>query len=78
MFITRKSISSGKVRSIDIPITLEQLKLYESGVPLEKAAPKLRPIAREFVISGMTRSEWVQEFGSDEGMGITPISQESP
>lgn len=71
MLIKRTSISSGKIRTIDIPVTIPEMEKYASGVPVEKAFPRLKPILREFIVSGMTRGEWLEVFGNDEEMGIS-------
>lgn len=71
MLIKRTSISSGKVRTIDIPVTIMEMEKYAAGTPVEKAFPRLKPILREFIVSGMTRSEWLEVFGNDSEMGIT-------
>lgn len=72
MFIARKSMLNGKVRTLDIPVTPEQLKAYEEGKDVEKAFPRLSLSFREFIISGMTRSDWIEAFSEqDEGYGRT-------
>lgn len=72
MLIKRTSISSGKVRTLEIPVTVPEMEKYAAGTSVEKAFPRLRPILREFIISGMTRSEWLEVFGNDKDMGMTP------
>ncbi len=73
MFIARKSLSSGKVRSLDVPVTVEALAAYELGESVEKAFPRLSLAFREYIMSGMTRGEWVEIFSEkDEGYGRTP------
>jgi hypothetical protein len=70
MFITRKSLSSGIVRSIDIPVTIEQLDAYEDGEPVEKAFPNLSLQHREFIMSGMVSEEFSEVFGiTDSSFG---------
>ena len=66
MFIARKSLSSGIVRTKDIPVTIEQLASYENGATVEKAFPRLNLIHREFIMTGMTRSEWLETFGIED------------
>lgn len=66
MFIARKSLSSGKVRSLDVPVTVEALAAYELGETPEKAFPRLSLAFREYIMTGMTRSEWVEIFGEDD------------
>jgi len=72
MYIARKSMLNGKVRTLDVPVTPEQLKAYEDGVDVEKAFPRLSLAFREFIMSGLTRSDWIEAFGEkDEGYGRT-------
>jgi hypothetical protein len=63
MFIARKSLSSGKVRSIDLPVTPEQLQAYYDGEAPSKCLKQLTLAQREFVISGMSSEEWNEVFG---------------
>jgi hypothetical protein len=76
MFISRKSIASNKVRTLDIPCTPEQLARYEQGDTVEKAFPRLSLFHREFIISGMSRGEWIEVFGeNDNGFGKSPVEE---
>ena len=58
MLIERKSILSGKVRTLDIPVTEEQLELWRSGVLIQNAMPNLSADEREFIMTGITEEEW--------------------
>jgi len=72
MFIARRSMLNGKIRTLDVPVTPEQLKAYEDGQDVEKAFPRLSLAYREFIMSGMTRSDWIEAFSEqDEGYGRT-------
>ena len=72
MFIARKSMSSGKIRTIDVPVTPEQLEAWEEGEPIEKAFPKLSLAHREYIMSGLTPSEFTEVFGvTDNSFGRT-------
>lgn len=66
MNITRKSIISGVVRTIDLPITEAQVLAYEQGELLQNAFPNLTPGQREFYKTGITDEEWESCFGGDE------------
>lgn len=66
MFIARKSLSSGIVRTLDIPIDEESLQAYHDGGEVAKTLGKLNLHHREFVMTGMTRSEWIDCFGADD------------
>lgn len=67
MKITRKSILSGTERTLEIPVTEEQLAKYESGMVLAQVAfPDLTPDQREFIMTGVTPEDWDEAFGDDE------------
>jgi hypothetical protein len=58
MLVTRKSMATGITRSIELPITEDQISSWENGEPIQKAMPELSQSQREFFISGMTDEEW--------------------
>lgn len=58
MIITRKSFVSGLTRSIDLPITPEQMKRYNEGALVQDAFPHLSASDREFIQSGLTDEDW--------------------
>ena len=66
MFIARRSLSSGVVRTLDIPISEEALQAYHDGGDVAKTLGKLTLAHREFVMTGMTRSEWIDVFGPED------------
>ena len=70
MLITRKSILTGKVRTLDINITQEQLDAWESGNDLiQNVMPHLTPDEREFIMTGSTVDEWDEAFDEGEENG---------
>lgn len=64
MKITRTSILTRITRTLDIPVTLEQLATWERGTLIQNAMPNLNANDREFIMSGITPEEW--ETLSDE------------
>jgi len=63
MIITNKSKVSGKIRSMDLPVTEEQLNRYSSGrLTIQDCFPNLSPDEREFIKSGITADEWEAVF----------------
>lgn len=69
MIITKTSSLSGIVRTMDLPITEDQLKNFEDGMVIQKAMPNLTPNEREFILSGVVQDEWEELFaGFDEDM----------
>lgn len=57
---------SGVTRTLDLPVTQEQVTSWESGTLIQKAMPQLSKDQREFVMTGITAQEWDNEFGGDE------------
>lgn len=66
MLITRQSTWSGKVRTLDIPVTYEQLYEWERGTLIQNAMPNLTADQREFLMTGITAEEWDEMFERDE------------
>ncbi len=66
MQITRTSIQSGITRTIDLPITQEQLDDYNAGTLVQQAFPNLDMSQREFILTGTTQEEWDEMFKDDD------------
>jgi hypothetical protein len=65
MLITRRSGLSGKINSLEIDVTQEQMDEYEKGGKLiQSVFPSLTSDEREFIMTGITRQEWDESFGS--------------
>jgi hypothetical protein len=62
MLITRTSRISGKIRTLDIPVTQEQLDAWYNGELIQKAMPNLTASQREFIKTGITDEEWDEMF----------------
>lgn len=54
MLITRKSPFTGKTRTMDIPVTQEQLDRWQNGTLIQNAMPNIAPEHREFIMTGIT------------------------
>lgn len=66
MLVTRTSMFTGKVHTLDLPVTQAQLDVYKSGVFLQDAFPHLPPEHREFIKTGVTPEEWDAVMGEEE------------
>ncbi len=68
MIVERKSIVSGKVYQMDINITEEQLFNFINGRSglAQEAFPDLSIDEREFIISGIHPTEWMELFGNED------------
>ncbi len=65
MLITKTSQYSGKVRSIDVDVTEEQINRYNTGqCTLQDCFPNLSADEREFIKSGITAEEWEALFSN--------------
>lgn len=67
MKITRTSTLSGITRSMEIPVTEQQLADWKNGKGLiQDVMPDLSNDEREFIMTGVTKEEWDAEFGEDD------------
>ena len=62
MLVTRSSIFTGKVTTLDLPVTSAQIIAYDRGALVQDAFPGLDADQREFMISGATPDEWAALF----------------
>ena len=63
MLIKKVSLLSGKVNQMDLPITQDQIDMWEGmNWTIQKAFPQLNPDQREFLLSGSTPQEWDEAF----------------
>jgi DNA-binding LacI/PurR family transcriptional regulator len=63
MKIIRTSPFSGNTNSMEIEVTLEQLRSWQvDGVLIQNAMPHLTPDEREFIKTGITSEEWDSAF----------------
>ena len=62
MLITRASTLSGHISSMDIDVTLEQVASWEQGELVQNAMPNLSADEREFIMTGITPTEWNEMF----------------
>jgi len=58
MDITRRSPITREVRTLDLPVTKEQIAAWEGGELIQKAMPHLSDDEREFIMTGITSEEW--------------------
>ena len=63
MFIQKRSMISGKINEMELPITSEQFEDWQSGRLIQHAMPNLNDEQREFLMTGITPQEWQEQFG---------------
>lgn len=67
MLVTRRSIVSGVERTIDLPVTQEQLDRHSRGEGLiQDIFPDLTADQREFILTGITAEEWDNMFPEEQ------------
>jgi len=66
MKIERTSAMSGVTRTLDLPVTQEQLDAWKGGELIQNAMPHLSADEREFIMTGITNEEWGKLFNIDE------------
>lgn len=66
MKISKRSILTGKLNSMELDITLKQIADWQSGTLIQNAMPNLTPTEREFFITGMSPEEQNQMYGEEE------------
>jgi len=66
--VTKKSIISGKTNTMELDISQEQLDRWESVDKqlIQVAFPNLSSSEREFLMTGITPTEWNDTFGEEE------------
>ena len=64
MNITRTSPFTGKVNTLDLPVTQAQLDKWEQGARIQDVFPTLTAGQREFILTGITEKEWSEVFGA--------------
>ena len=62
MKVTRTSMFTGITRTIDLPITEDDLRAWNNGMLIQNACPDLTADAREFIMTGVTSEEWEETF----------------
>ena len=66
--VTRQSVITKKINTMELPITQEHLDIYETvgDILIQDAFPNLDKEQREFILTGITPQEWNDTFGGDD------------
>jgi hypothetical protein len=75
MLITRTSLLTGITRTCDIPVTDSQIMAWHNGALIQDVMPHLSKLTREFMITGITPSEW-PDMKEIEVIGYEPYNAE--
>lgn len=57
---------SGVTRTLDIPVTMNQLQKWSEGANIQDVMGNLTDDEREFIMTGITADEWNNAFGEEE------------
>ena len=63
MNVQIKSLFTGRLNTVDLPVTPGQLARWQEGEAPLVAMPGLNPDQLEFLVSGMTPAERLERFG---------------
>lgn len=67
MLITKQSMMSNKLRTMDIDVTQEQLDAWIQGKGLiQNIMPNLSADEREFLMTGITPDEWDATYQDED------------
>lgn len=58
MLITRTSLTSGKTRERDLPVTRDEMERWINGELIQEVWPELSSDDREWIMTGITPGEW--------------------
>ena len=66
--VTRRSVITKKMNTMELPITQENLDTYETvgDMLIQDAFPNLDKEQREFLRSAITPQEWNDTFGEED------------
>lgn len=65
MTVTRMSPMTGRINTMELDITDEQLYKYHNGALIQDAFPNLTAEEREFFKTGITAEDWAGLFGPE-------------
>lgn len=63
MLITRRSMISGEVNTLEVDCTEEQIERWQAGEKIQDCMPDVPAPLREFLMTGTTPQEWTAMFG---------------
>ena len=73
MKVTRKSLISGKLHTMELPASPLDLDAYHAGnLNIQDVFPHLTAEQREFIKSGITPEEWSTHVAANEEDGGEP------
>ena len=58
MLVGKRSMMSGTLNEMNIEVSEKQITLWMEGELIQNVMPNLTPTEREFLMTGITPSEW--------------------
>ena len=58
MLVGKRSMMSGTLNEMNIEVSEKQITLWQEGAPIQDVMPDLSADEREFLMTGITPSEW--------------------
>lgn len=58
MWVERRSMLTGEIRGMKMPVTPEQIRDWQAGGLIQKVMPQITPAQREFLKTGLYPSEF--------------------
>ena len=65
MDITRRSPWSKKTSTMRLDVTEEEYNAWRNGMLIQEAMPRLNSNEREFLMTGLTNTDWFDMFKDD-------------
>ena len=62
MLVGKRSMMSGTLNEMNIEVSEKQITLWQEGALIQDVMPDLSADEREFLMTGITPSEWAEEI----------------
>jgi len=62
MLVGKRSMMSGTLNEMNIEVSEKQITLWMEGALIQDVMPNLSADEREFLMTGITPSEWIEEI----------------
>ena len=62
MLVGKRSMMSGTLNEMNIEVSEKQITLWMEGALIQDVMPDLSADEREFLMTGITPSEWIEEI----------------
>ena len=66
MILTIKNQLTGRLNTMAVDVTPEQIERWRAGALIQDVMPHLSTDEREFLITGMTPEEWDEIYDDEE------------